>query len=497
MQKHQLTQKQKLRLSISHQTIQLMKLIELSNNSLEQEIIKEVEENPALEIEIDEDNYNDNSRTNEDIGSGESDNEELSVDGMLNEKNMEDYYFSEDFQNFNSEESDFLLNQNVDNSEKKYFDSFITSTPSFHEYLINQLHDFSLTEEDFLLAQYIIGYIDDSGYIETDLNTISTDFLLSFNIYKTENQIEEVLESVIHQLEPEGVGARNLQENLLIQLSKKEENSETVIACKILTEYFEEFSKRQFDKISKKLKIKKEYLNEILQIITRLNPKPIIQFNNQENNNQSITPDFIIFSENDKLNLQLNNPYVPKIKVSSDFQNTFAKLNKNLSIKQKNEAEKFLKENIDNANQFINALNLRELVLYNTMYAIMDKQREYFLTGDKKKIKPMILKDIAEIVNLDISTISRVSNSKFVQTPFGTISLKNLFSESIGDENTSSREVKQMLKEIIESEDMNKPLQDEEIKEILNQKGYNIARRTISKYRKQLNIPVARLRVKS
>jgi RNA polymerase sigma-54 factor len=166
-------------------------------------------------------------------------------------------------------------------------------------------------------------------------------------------------------------------------------------------------------------------------------------------------------------------------------------------IIRKNEAEKFLKENIDNANQFINALNLRELVLYNTMYAIMDKQREYFLTGDKKKIKPMILKDIAEIVNLDISTISRVSNSKFVQTPFGTISLKNLFSESIGDENTSSREVKQILKEIIESEDMNKPLQDEEIKEILNQKGYNIARRTISKYRKQLHIPVARLRAKS
>jgi RNA polymerase sigma-54 factor len=497
MQKHQLTQKQKLKLSISHQTIQLMKLIELSNNSLEQEIFKEVEENPALEIDIDEDNYIDNSRTSEDTGSGESDNEELTVDGMLNEKNMEDYYFSEDFQNFNSEESDFLLDQNVDQSEKKYFDSFITSTPSFHEYLINQLHDFSLTEEDFILAQYIIGYIDDSGYIETDLNTISTDFLLSFNIYKNEVQIEDILKTVIHQLEPDGVGARNLRENLLIQLSKKEESKEIEIAYKILKYYFDEFSKKQFDKISKKLKIKKEYLNEILQIITKLNPKPIIQFSNHDNNNQSITPDFIITTENDKLILQLNNPFVPKIKISKDFQNTFAKLNKNLSIKQKNEAEKFLKENIDNANQFINSLNLRELVLFNTMYAIMDKQRAYFLSGDKKKIKPMILKDIAEIVNLDISTISRVSNSKYVQTSFGTISLKNLFSESIGDENTSSREVKQMLKEIIESEDMNKPLQDEEIKEILNQKGYNIARRTISKYRKQINIPVARLRVKS
>jgi RNA polymerase sigma-54 factor len=497
MQKHQLTQKQKLRLSISHQTIQLMKLIELSNNSLEQEIIKEVEENPALEIQIDEDHYNEINKTNDDSESIESDNEELTGDGMLNEKNMEDYYFSEDFQNFNSEESDFLLDQNYDTSEKKYFDSFITSTPSFHEYLINQLHDFPLTEDDFLLAQYIIGYIDDSGYIETDLNTISTDFLLSFNIFKNEAQIEDVLKTVIHQLEPEGVGARNLQENLLIQLSKKEESDEINIAYKILKDYFDEFSKKQFDKISKKLKIEKEYLNKILHIITKLNPKPIIQFSNQENNNQSITPDFIITTENDKLILQLNNPFVPKIKISKDFQNTFAKLNKNLSIKQKSEAEKFLKENIDNANQFINSLNLRELVLYNTMYAIMDKQRAYFLSGDKKKIKPMILKDIAEIVNLDISTISRVSNSKYVQTSFGTISLKNLFSESIGDENTSSREVKQILKEIIEMENMNKPLQDEEIKEILNQKGYNIARRTISKYRKQLNIPVARLRVKS
>jgi RNA polymerase sigma-54 factor len=500
MQKHQLTQKLKLKLSISQQTIQLMKLIELSNNSLEQEILKEIEENPALEIDMDEEVFSDSQKAGDDYDRVESEheNEELSVDGMMNEKNMEDYYFSEDYQNFNSEESDFLLDQNNNNNnnEKKYFDTLITSTPSFHEFLIHQLQDFELSEDDYLLAEYIIGYIDDSGYIETDLNTISTDFLLAFNVFKTENDIENIIKKVIHQLEPDGVGARSLQEALLLQLKKKEETTDQLLAITIIQNYFDEFSKKQYERIIKKLKIEKVQFNKALSIITKLSPKPVLQMIDQEQNDQDITPDFIITSESGKLNLQLNNPYLPKIQISRDFQNTFARLNKNLSIKQKQEAEKFLKENIENANQFINSLNLRELVLYNTMYAIMDKQKEYFLTGDNKKLKPMVLKDIAEIVNLDISTISRVSNSKYVQTSFGTISLKNLFSESIGDENTSSKEVKQIIKEIVEMEDEKNPLQDEDIKDILNQKGYNIARRTVSKYRKQLNIQVARLRAK-
>lgn len=498
MHKQQLHQKQKLKQVISQQTIQLMKLIELSNNSLEQEILKEVEENPALEIDRDEDIYSDSEKQPGDFDSIKEEknleDEELNINSIFDEQNIEEYYSSDNYDSYSSDESDFLLD-NQKNSEKKSFDPYIVSAPSFHEYLIQQLQDFSLSEEDQLLAQYLIGYIDDTGYLTIDLSTIATDFLLSYNLFKTEKDVENILTSVIHQLEPDGVGARTLQESLLIQLDKKEESEAISKAKEIIQKYFEEFSKKQFDKISKKLKINKLDLTEILNIITHLNPKPIFQLVSQDSNLQDITPDFIITNENGKLSLQLNNPFLPKIQVSKEFQNTFSKYNKKMSIQQKEEAEKFIKENIEHANQFINSLNLREMVLYNTMYSIMEMQKKYFLTGDEKEIKPMVLKDIAEKVNLDISTISRVSNSKYVQTPFGTISLKHLFSESIGDDNTSSKEVKQIIKEIIEREDEKKPLQDEEIREILSQKGYIIARRTVSKYRKQLNIPVARLRI--
>lgn len=498
MHKQQLHQKQKLKQVISQQTIQLMRLIELSNNSLEQEILKEVEENPALEIDHDDDLFNETEKQTGDLDNPKEEknleDEELNVDSMFDEQNIEEYYMSDNYDSYSSDESDFLLDSPKD-TEKKTFDPYIVSAPSFHEFLIQQLHDFSLNEEDHLLAQYLIGYIDDTGYLTIDLSTITTDFLLSYNIFKTEKEVERILTTVIHQLDPDGVGARSLQESLLIQLDKKEECREIFKAKEIINNYFDEFSKKQFDKISKKLKINKQELTNILSIITHLNPKPIFQLVSQDSNLQDITPDFIITNENGKLNLQLNNPFLPKIQISKEFQNTFSKYNKKLSIQQKEEAEKFIKENIEHANQFINSLNLREMVLYNTMYSIMEMQKKYFLTGDEKEIKPMILKDIAEKVNLDISTISRVSNSKYVQTPFGTVSLKHLFSESIGDENTSSKEVKQIIKEIIEREDEKKPLQDEEIREILSQKGYIIARRTVSKYRKQLNIPVARLRI--
>ena len=498
MHKQQLHQRLKLKQVISQQTIQLMKLIELSNNSLEQEILKEVEENPALEIDLEEEIYNDTEKQPGDLDiikeEKNLEDEELNVDTMFDEQNIEEYYSSDNYDSYSSDESDYLLD-NPKDSEKKSFDPYIVSAPSFHEYLIQQLQDFSLSEEDQLLAQYLIGYIDDTGYLTIDLSTIATDFLLSYNIFKTEKDLETILTSVIHQLEPDGVGARSLQESLLIQLDKKEYNVEIKKATEIINHYFDEFTKKQYEKISKKLKINKQELTKILNIITHLNPKPIFQLVSQDSNLQDITPDFIITNENGKLSLQLNNPFLPKIQISKEFQNTFSRYNKKLSIQQKEEAEKFIKENIEHANQFINSLNLREMVLYNTMYSIMEMQKKYFLSGDEKEIKPMVLKDIAEKVNLDISTISRVSNSKYVQTPFGTISLKHLFSESVGDENTSSKEVKQIIKEIIEREDENKPLQDEEIREILSLKGYTIARRTVSKYRKQLNIPVARLRI--
>lgn len=492
MQKQQLTQRQKLKQVISQQTIQLMRLVELSNNSLEQEILKEVEENPALEIDIDNSIISGKEKQSE-----ESD--EFDIDFNENhesdEFSFDDYYQSDEFDQYSSWENETQHQSQNNNSDRKSFDPYIVAAPSFQEYLIAQLQDFHLTEKDKLLAQYIIGYIDETGYLLNDISSIATDFLLSFNIYVTVEEVEKVITSVIHEMDPEGVGARNLQESLIIQLRRKENQNKNNISLLIISEFFDEFSKKQYDKIIKKLKISKEELSNALEIITHLNPKPIFQMITPDSSSQEITPDFIITNEENRLHLQLNNPYLPNLKISKDFKNTFSKFNKTLSDKQREEAEKFIKEHIDNANQLINALSLRELVLYNTMFSIMEMQRDYFLSGDEKDIKPMILKDIAEKVNLDISTISRVSNSKYVQTFFGIISLKQLFSESVGDDTTSSKEVKQIIKEIIEKEDNLKPLQDEEIMEILIEKGYSIARRTVSKYRKQLNIPVARLRV--
>lgn len=496
MQKQQLTQRQKLKQVISQQTIQLMRLIELSNNSLEQEIIKEVEENLALEIKHDEDLLNLPDKTNENQEDREIETEghEISSEKPYEDSNFDDYYQSDEYDVYTDGESDYIHPNENNLSERKSFDPYIVSAPSFQEFLIQQLQDFIISEQDLQLARYIIGYIDETGYLLIDLYTIATDFLLSHNIFVAEEEVERILKSIIHQMEPEGVGARNLQEVLTIQLNKKEETQEVRNAIQMITLYFDEFSKKQFDKIAKKLKISKEELSNALKVITHLSPKPIFQMISPESSAQEITPDFIITHEEDSLQLQLNNPYLPNLQISKDFKNTFSKYNKKLNEQQRVEAERFIKENIDNAQQFINALSLRELVLYNTMYSIMEMQRDYFMTGDEKEIKPMILKDIAEKVNLDISTISRVSNSKYVQTPFGIISLKHLFSESVGGDGRSSKEIKQIVKEIIENENNLKPLQDEEIRQILIQKGHTIARRTISKYRKQLNIPVARLR---
>lgn len=498
MQKHQLTQKHKLKQVISQQTIQLMRLIELSNNSLEQEILKEVEENLALEI-VHDDDYsnltNKSSEVQEDFENSIDGNEGTN-ENIYEDSNFDDYYQSDEYDQYSSVELDYNRYEQKSLKDRKSFDPYIVSAPSFQEYLTQQLQDYLLSDLDKQIAQYIIGYIDETGYLLTDLYTIATDFLLSHNIFISEEDVERILTTIIQQMDPEGVGSRNLQESLLIQLNKKEDSFDKKIAIQVISQYFEEFSKKQYDKISKKLKISKEELSNVLQVITHLNPKPIFQLVSPENRAQEITPDFIITNEDDELQLQLFNPYLPKLQISKEFKNTFSKYNKRLNAQQREEAEKFIKENIENAHQFINSLSLRELVLYNTMYSIMDMQRSYFMSGDEKEIKPMILKDIAERVNLDISTISRVSNSKYVQTPFGIISLKQLFSESVGEDGKSSKEIKQIVREIIEKENHLKPLQDEEIKEILKEKGYIIARRTISKYRKQLNIPVARLRIK-
>jgi RNA polymerase sigma-54 factor len=279
-----------------------------------------------------------------------------------------------------------------------------------------------------------------------------------------------------------------------LQLNQKEENPTILTAEKILNEYFELFAKKQYDKLQTQLRVSAEMLKNAINEILKLQPYPVFASGAMDNRANQITPDFIITIEDGKLILNLNQNHIPKVKVNQDFKNQFSFHNPHLSKEKQMEAEQFIKDNVMQAKSFIGTLNLRELVLFDTMYAIMEKQRAYFLSGDDKDLKPMILKDIAERVHLDISTVSRVSNSKYVQTPFGTISLKHLFSESIGSEDVSSKEVKAIITGLIENEDKKKPLPDEILCKMLQEKGYEIARRTVAKYREQLNFPVARLR---
>jgi RNA polymerase sigma-54 factor len=476
MQKHSLSQRQELKQTAA-QTVQLMRLVELSTTNLEQEILKEVEENPALEIEHDNDIQEQEIQNN------------LEPEPYETFEGFEDYYNNDEYDSY-----DYRLMDNNRPKDEYIFFPTASYTDSFQENLLQQLHEFELSEKDNLIAEYILGCLDETGYLLVDTQNIVMDFLLTYNMQITNDEVEWVLTNVIQQFEPIGVGARNIQECLLLQLNLKEENSMIELAKKILTEYFEVFTKKQYDKLQILLRVSNETLKNAVSEILKLNPYPVFISAPLESRANQITPDFIITIEEGKLILNLNNYHIPKIKVNQEFKNQFSFYNSHLSKEKKLEAEQFIKENVAQAKSFIGTLNLRELVLFDTMYAIMDKQRAYFLSGDDKDLKPMILKDIAKRIKLDISTVSRVSNSKYVQTPFGTISLKHLFSESIGNEDVSSKEVKSIITELIETENKTKPLTDDVLCSTLKAKGYEIARRTIAKYREQLNIPVARLR---
>jgi len=478
MQKHSLTQRQELKQTAA-QMVQLMHLVELSNTNLEQEILKEVEENPALEIdqEIDIDIQEQEIQDN------------IETESHQTLEGFEDYYNNDEYDSY-----DYRLQDNNQSKDDSNFFPTASYTTSLQENLLQQLHEFELTEKDNIIAEYLVGCLDETGYLLVDLQSITMDFLLAYNLQITNKEVEAVLKNVIQQFEPVGVGARNIQECLILQLNQKEENPTLSLAKKILTEYFDFFSKKQYDKLQNLLQINNETLKDVITEILKLHPYPVFSSTTLENRANQITPDFIITIEEDKLVLNLNNNHIPKVKVNQEFKNQFSLYNPHLSKEKKMEAEQFIKENVAQAKSFIGTLNLRELVLYDTMYAIMDKQRAYFLSGDDKDLKPMILKDIATAVKMDISTVSRVSNSKYVQTPFGTIPLKHLFSESIGNEDVSSKEVKSIITELIEKENKTKPLPDEILCKILKEKGYEIARRTVAKYREQLNIPIARLR---
>lgn len=495
-QKHSLEQKQLLKQKTSLQTIQFMRMVEMPTIRLEEEIRKAIDENPALEIDSEsiENEYDYNDLENDYNTKVEDDEiEELNADNPINEDEIENY-FQLGEEDFDDRDLDYQLSTINQSKDDKTPERIVINDYSLQENLISQIGVLLLNERDRNIAEYIVGNLDDSGYLERENKAIANDLLFIYNITISVEEIEQIIKDVIQELDPPGIGARTLQECLLIQLRRKEETPALTLAMRIVSEYFADFSKKHYEKISRQLSINENDLKAAIGEIQKLDPRPANIQSQEELASAFINPDFYITVEGDKLNLSLNNSFIPKLKISKEFEQQYRFFNKEKNDKKRMDAEKFIKENVDNAKNFINTLNQRESTLYQTMYVIMQKQKKYFLSGNDEDLKPMVLKDIASIVNLDISTISRVSNSKYVQTFFGTIPLKHLFSESIGDEDISSKEVKKILSDLIEKEDKSKPLTDEQLCEKLKEKGYLIARRTVAKYREQIGIAVARLR---
>ncbi|HQH19709.1 MAG TPA: RNA polymerase factor sigma-54 [Bacteroidales bacterium] len=488
-QKLQQKQLQKL----SPQQIQLMKLLQVPTVALEQRIKQEIEENPALEEGPEEDDNPDTAdELNEDITSDFDEEEQDET-----KRNEEDEFAFDDY----VEDDEIPLYKLVANNtsiddEKK--DIPFSVGASYQEQLLSQLGLRVLDDRKYQIASQIIGNLDDSGYLQRELSAMVDDLAFSSNIKTNINELKELL-NIIQEFDPPGIGARNLQECLLIQLKRKEPQTVYIkTAILILEKYFDDFTKKHYDKISKKMEISDENLKNAVNEILKLNPKPGNSFNENSRIQQYIVPDYIITNNNGMLELFLNSKNAPDLRVSKSYNEMLVSYsnNKNKMNEQK-EAVLFVKQKIDSAKWFIDAIKQRQDTLYKTMYSIMEYQKEYFLEGDETLLKPMILKDIAEKINLDISTISRVANSKYVQTPYGTFPLKSFFSESMSTdsgEEVSTREVKKILQDCIDSENKKKPLTDDELAKILKEKGYNIARRTIAKYREQLNIAVARMR---
>jgi len=476
---------QKLLQKLSPQQIQMIKLLEIPTIQLEQRIKKELEENPVLEEGKDEDEL---------LNDPEEDFSDEKMDNDADEFSLDDYINDEDIPSYR------LNANNYSKDDKKEDIPFSTGT-SFHEHLQNQIGLRNLSEKEEVLALYLIGNIDDDGYVRRKLESIVNDLAFSQNIETDEDELLEVLRT-IQDMEPVGVGARTLQECLLLQIENKNQDiPETSLARKILKYYFHEFTKKHYEKIITRLNITEEELKDAVNEILKLNPKPGSSYSETQSQAvQTIVPDFILDNKDGELQLSLNAKNVPELRLNSTYTNMlegFAQKNKDQKTKNDKEAISFVKQKLDSAKWFIDAIKQRQNTLMLTMNAIIEYQYNYFLEGDESKLKPMILKDIAERTGLDISTISRVANSKYVQTHFGIFPLKYFFSEGLqtdSGEEVSSREIKSILKNCVENEDKKKPLTDDKLTNILKEKGYRIARRTVAKYREQLNIPVARLR---
>ena len=481
MIKQQFSQKQQQKLSPLQ--IQQIKLLELTGLEIEDRITREIEENPALE-EL-------------------SDTADKQNDDSFSEFEQEDNISQEDFSlgDYRTEDDipDYKLHQSYYVEKNTREDIPYSESESFHDFLMEQLHLKNLPEEKMKIGEYLIGNIDDSGYIRREPEVIADDLLFQYGWEIPISTINDVLQ-IIHEMDPPGVGAANLQECLLIQLERKERTKIRTWAIRILDNYFEAFSKKQYEKILRSLNINEEELKEIIREVTLLNPKPGNTWeSNMVTKMSQITPDFFVEANNGELVFNMQEQNIPELRISKEYNdllNSFSN-SKGKQNTAKTEALEFVRQKVDSAKWFIDAIKQRNTTLRRTMEAIVQIQREFFLTGEDSNLKPMILKDVSELCGYDKSTVSRVSNSKYVQTSFGIYPLKYFFSEAMLNEEgeeISTREIKAILKSCIEEEDKSKPLTDDLLVKELKMKGYDVARRTVAKYREQLNIPVARLR---
>lgn len=473
----------KLQQKLSPQQIQVIKLLELPVMVLEQRIKKEIEENPALEVSENDNDHEQEEQIDLQEQNDDTSDEEFSIDDYINEEEYNSY--------------DSLTKGAQSERDDKEIPFSVGST--FHEHLIDQLGMRSFNETERALAEYLVGNIDEDGYLRRELESVVDDLAFSTGVEVEESKLEAILLE-IQKLDPPGIGARGLQECLLLQIRRKEKTVAIVTAEKILDESFTEFTKKHYDKILQKLEIEEDDLRQAIDEIVKLNPKPGSSYSDPLNKAayQTITPDFILEYKDGDIEISLSSQNVPELRVNRSYANMLLAYKES---KQKNKQMKdtvqFVKQKLDSAKWFIDAIRQRHHTLLGTMEAIADFQREFFLSGDETRLRPMILKDIAEITGLDVSTISRVANSKYIQTPFGTYQLKYFFSESMqteSGEEVSTREIKKILKDCIDSEDKRKPYTDDALAGILKEKGYKIARRTVAKYREQMDIPVGRLR---
>ena len=476
----------KLLQKLSPQQIQLMKLIQLPTQAFEERLKQEIEENPALDTGKEDSESIDDDLSNEfdddDDGNEKIDAEDINIDEYLSDDETPSYKTQAN-------------NYSADDEEKNV--PYAAGT-SFHQSLKNQLNTFNFNDEELAIAEFLVGSIDDSGYIRREIIDLVDDLAFTANVFTSEEKVLAVLRKVVQNLDPIGVGARDLKECLVIQLKAKDKNKIRSLAIDILENAFDHFVKKHYKKLQEKYSISEAELKEVNTEISKLNPKPGSSYAGNNKIAEQIVPDFSIKILDGELDLTLNSRNAPEMHVSREYNNMLKGYQEStVKSKSQKDAVFFIKQKLDSAKWFIDAIKQRQQTLLVTMNSIMHYQYDYFLTGDERKLKPMILKDIADQIKMDVSTVSRVANSKYVSTPYGTKLIKEFFSESMKNdqgEDVSTKEIKKILETVIKKENKRKPLTDEKLAAILKEKGYPIARRTIAKYREQLDLPVARLR---